>query len=166
MRVPGRSPRMVLWPAHGTFYNMRRQPRAWHVQPPKRSLFMSNNDHYSISVKVATQYVEDQSVPEQNRYVFAYTIRIRNEGARAAKLLTRHWVITDANGKTEEVFGEGVVGRQPYLNPGEEFQYTSGAIIETPVGTMRGSYNMVANDGVRFDAEIPQFTLAVPRILH
>jgi len=127
---------------------------------------MSDNEHYNISVKVATQYVEEQSLPEQNRYVFAYTIRIRNEGAKAAKLLTRHWVITDANGKIEEVFGEGVVGKQPYLNPGEEFQYTSGAVIATPVGTMHGNYKMQANDGVRFEAAIPPFTLAVPRLLH
>jgi ApaG protein len=127
---------------------------------------MSNHDPHRITVSVTTQYVTEQSVPESNRYVFAYTIRIRNEGTQAAKLMTRHWIITDANGKVEEVFGEGVVGKQPYLNPGEEFQYTSGAIIETPVGTMRGSYNMQTNDGARFDAPIPAFTLAIPRTLH
>lgn len=126
---------------------------------------MSKHD-YSISVKVITHFVEEQSVPELNRYVFAYTIRIRNQGSVAAKLLTRHWVITDANGKIEEVIGEGVVGKQPYLNPGEEFQYTSGAVLETPVGTMQGRYKMLANDGNRFEAEIPAFTLAVPRVLH
>jgi len=127
---------------------------------------MKKDEPYDISVNVATQYVADQSAPDHNRFVFAYTIRIRNSGVKAAKLLTRHWVITDANGKVEEVFGEGVVGKQPYLNPGEEFQYTSGAVLETPVGTMRGTYNMVGNDGVRFEAEIPMFMLSAPRVLH
>lgn len=119
-------------------------------------------------VKVATQsfYIEEQSVPEQGRYVFAYTITIRNEGAMPARLLSRHWIITDSNGKVEEVRGEGVVGEQPYLRPGEGFQYTSGAVIETPVGSMQGSYRMVADDGVAFEAPIPVFTLSAPRILH
>lgn len=119
-----------------------------------------------IQVTVQTNYIEDQSIPEQNRYVFAYTITIQNAGPVAAKLMTRHWIITDANGKVQEVTGDGVVGHQPYLRPGEGFQYTSGAIIETPLGSMRGSYQMVADDGTRFDAPIPVFTLAQPRILH
>ncbi len=119
-----------------------------------------------VNINVRAQYVEEQSAPEVDRYVFAYTIKIRNVGTQAAKLLTRHWVITDANGKVEEVHGEGVVGKQPYLNPGEEFQYTSGAVLETPVGTMRGSYDMVSNEGVHFDVDIPMFTLSVPRTLH
>jgi ApaG protein len=119
-----------------------------------------------IAVDINTRYIEDQSVPELDRYVFAYTITIRNKGNKPARLMTRHWTITDANGKVEEVHGEGVVGNQPHLNPGEEFQYTSGAIIETPVGTMEGRYNMLADDGECFDAEIPMFTLSIPRVLH
>ncbi|MFO1433207.1 MAG: Co2+/Mg2+ efflux protein ApaG [Candidatus Competibacteraceae bacterium] len=119
-------------------------------------------------VRVAAQsfYIEEQSVPEQGHYVFAYTITIRNEGAVPARLLSRHWIITDSNGKVEEVRGEGVVGEQPYLRPGEGFQYTSGAVIETPVGSMQGSYQMVADDGVAFEAKIPIFTLSAPRTLH
>lgn len=126
---------------------------------------MSQPD-YAIQVNVETTYVENQSVPEQQRYVFAYTITIRNTGAVPAKLLTRHWIITDSNGKVQEVRGDGVVGEQPHLQPGEAFKYTSGTLIETAVGSMRGSYQMITDDGVRFDAEIPAFTLAVPRILH
>lgn len=120
----------------------------------------------NISVEVATSYIEEQSVPDQDRYVFAYTITIHNEGEIPAKLMTRHWLITDANGKINEVRGEGVVGEQPYLQPGESFQYTSGTMIDTPVGSMEGSYQMVTDDGQEFDAEIPAFTLSVPRTLH
>lgn len=127
---------------------------------------MSSNPVYAIQVNVETTYVENQSAPEQQRYVFAYTITIRNTGAMPAKLLTRHWIITDSNGKVQEVRGDGVVGEQPHLQPGEAFKYTSGTLLETAVGSMHGSYQMVADDGVRFDAEIPAFTLAVPRILH
>ena len=119
-----------------------------------------------ISIEVATDYVVDQSEPDIGRYVFAYTITISNRGDVAAKLLSRHWIITDANGKVQEVSGDGVVGEQPHLNPGEKFRYSSGAILETPVGTMRGSYQMVAEDGTRFDAPIPEFTLSMPRVLH
>jgi len=119
-----------------------------------------------IEVDVKTAYVSAQSTPEANRYVFAYTITITNAGTIAAKLVTRHWVITDANNKVQEVRGEGVVGEQPYLVPGMSFQYTSGTMIETPVGSMRGSYQMVAEDGTKFDAEIPSFTLSMPRTLH
>lgn len=119
-----------------------------------------------ISVDVDTIYLPAQSVPDQQRFVFAYTIRIRNDGKQAAKLMTRHWVITDANGKVEEVYGEGVVGKQPYIAPGEQFEYTSGAILETPVGTMQGRYNLVSDDGSQFAATIPRFTLSIPRILH
>lgn len=127
---------------------------------------MSNQSEYRIQINVETAYIEGQSTPEQNRYVFAYTITIRNSGSVAAKLLTRHWLITDANGKVQEVRGEGVVGEQPHLRPGESFQYTSGTMIETPVGSMRGSYQMLADDGTRFDAEIRPFSLSVPRTLH
>jgi ApaG protein len=126
---------------------------------------MSSSDH-NITVDVETIYVEHQSAPELGRYVFAYTITIRNEGEVPAKLLTRHWVITDANGKVQEVRGEGVVGEQPHLQPGQGFQYTSGTMIETPVGSMHGSYQMLADNGVEFDAEIPAFTLSIPRTLH
>ncbi len=121
---------------------------------------------YKIRVNVETAYVEEQSIPELNRYVFAYTITIKNTGTIAAKLLTRHWVITDANDKVQEVRGEGVVGEQPYLRPNEAYRYTSAAMIETPVGCMQGSYQMLADDGVEFDAEIPVFSLSTPRTLH
>ncbi len=127
---------------------------------------MFMNSDYNVQVQAESFYIEDQSIPERDQYVFAYRITIRNTGEVAAKLMTRHWVITDANGKVQEVRGEGVVGEQPHLKPGDEFQYTSGAIIETPVGTMEGSYQMVADDGGHFDAEISPFMLAAPRVLH
>lgn len=127
---------------------------------------MNTNDQNNIAVDVETSYLEDQSSPDMNRYVFAYTITIRNEGQIPAKLLTRHWIINDANGNTQEVHGEGVVGEQPYLKPGESFQYTSGTVIETPVGSMEGSYQMLSEDGTPFDADIPAFTLSLPNKLH
>ncbi len=119
-----------------------------------------------IDVGVTTQYIEDQSSPEENRFVFSYTITIRNTGSLAAKLLTRHWIINDANGNVQEVHGEGVVGEQPYLLPNESFEYTSGTVIETPVGSMEGSYQMITDDGFAFDANIPAFTLSQPNALH
>ncbi len=122
--------------------------------------------HCDIRIQVATSYVDDQSEPESDRYVFAYTITISNSGNIAAQLISRHWIITDANGKVQEVNGDGVVGEQPYLNPGEEFRYSSGAVLETPVGAMQGIYRMEADDGIGFDAPIPPFTLAVPGLLH
>ena len=121
---------------------------------------------HSIEVAVRTAFIQAQSSPERNRYVFAYTITITNKGTVPAKLLTRHWVITDANERVQEVRGEGVVGEQPHLAPGASFEYTSGTLIETPVGSMRGSYQMVADDGTQFDAEIPPFVLSMPRTLH
>jgi len=121
---------------------------------------------YNVKVAAQSFYLEERSVPELGRYVFAYTITIRNEGALPARLLSRHWIITDSNGKVEQVRGEGVVGEQPYLRPGEGFQYTSGTMIATPVGSMQGSYRMVADDGVAFEAPIPAFTLSAPRMLH
>lgn len=127
---------------------------------------MNTARDYAIDIEVFTQYVDEQSIPEQDRYVFAYTISIRNSGKVGALLLNRHWFITDANGKTEEVHGEGVVGEQPWLEPGEGFEYTSGAVLPTDLGTMRGSYEMVADDGTHFEAEIPMFMLTVPRTLH
>ncbi len=125
-----------------------------------------DDEKYNIRVTVDTVYVEDQSDPETGRYVFAYTITIENSGSITARLLNRHWIITDASGQVQEVKGEGVVGEQPILQPGGTFRYTSAAMIETPVGTMTGSYEMVADDGVRFDAEIPAFKLSAPNLLH
>jgi ApaG protein len=121
---------------------------------------------HAIEVIVATRYLDDQSIPADDRYVFAYTIRIHNIGQVPARLVSRHWLITDANGKVQEVRGEGVVGEQPWLRPGEHFEYTSGAVLETPLGTMRGSYQMLADDGTQFDAMIDPFTLSIPRTLH
>jgi ApaG protein len=121
---------------------------------------------HAIEVIVATRYLDDQSIPADDRYVFAYTIRIHNVGQVPARLISRHWLITDANGKVQEVRGEGVVGEQPWLRPGEHFEYTSGAVLETPLGTMRGSYQMLADDGTAFDAMIDPFTLSIPRTLH
>ena len=127
---------------------------------------MSQPSPYDIQVDVITRFLAEQSVPNNNRYVFAYTITLHNRGDKPARLLSRHWIITDANGKVQEVKGEGVVGEQPYMLPGENYQYTSGAILETSVGTMRGSYQMLADDGTHFDTTIPQFTLSIPRVLH
>lgn len=121
---------------------------------------------HHIRVDVETSFLEEQSNPREHRFVFAYTITIRNEGQQPAKLLTRHWIITDANGKVKEVRGDGVVGEQPYLRPGQGFRYSSGAVLETPVGAMQGSYEMVADDGERFEAPIRPFRLAMPGILH
>lgn len=120
----------------------------------------------NIQVDAVIHYIESQSEPENQRYVFAYTINIENRGTVSAKLLGRHWFITDSNGKVQEVLGDGVVGEQPLLKPGEGFQYTSAALIETPVGIMRGNYKMITEDGELFIASIPQFTLSIPRILH
>ena len=126
---------------------------------------MSNTD-YMFDIAVATCFLDEQSAPEEGRYVFAYTIHIRNDGKVPAQLLGRRWLITDGNGKVQEVVGEGVVGEQPWLRPGEGFEYTSGAVLETDIGTMRGSYDMLADDGTRFAAPIPAFTLSIPRTLH
>ena|SRR5688572_29053268 len=121
---------------------------------------------YEVAVAARSMFIPDQSDPQSGRYVFAYTITITNSGNIAAQLLSRHWIISDADNQVQEVRGAGVVGEQPFLHPGESFEYTSGAAIATPVGTMRGSYQMVAEDGVKFDATIPEFTLSAPRILH
>ena len=127
---------------------------------------MNETDLNNIRVDVETRYIEDQSNPEQNYYVFAYTITIRNKGKQSAQLLTRHWVITDSNQKVQEVRGDGVVGEQPLLKPGEQFVYTSGTMLETEIGTMKGSYQMLADDGSQFDATIDEFVLSTPRVLH
>jgi ApaG protein len=127
---------------------------------------MGQEKRYDVAVGAATQYLAEQSDENAGRYVFAYTITIRNAGRVAAQLISRHWIITDAQGLVQEVRGLGVVGAQPMLKPGESFEYTSGTAIATPVGTMRGAYQMVAEDGTQFDAPIPEFTLSVPRVLH
>jgi ApaG protein len=127
---------------------------------------MAQEKRYDIAVSAATRYLADQSDETTGRYVFAYTITLRNAGSAPAQLISRHWVITDAQGLVQEVRGLGVVGAQPMLKPGESFEYTSGTSIATPVGTMRGTYQMVAEDGTQFDAPIPEFTLSVPRVLH
>jgi ApaG protein len=119
-----------------------------------------------IQISVETSFLPEQSDPGSERYVFSYTITIRNDGEEPARLLRRHWIITDANGKVQEVRGDGVVGEQPHLEPGRGFRYSSGAILETPVGTMEGSYQMVTDDGRNFDAPIAPFRLAMPGILH
>lgn len=124
------------------------------------------SEQHKINVSVKTTYVKEQSDPENSRFVFAYTINIRNEGQKAARLVSRHWHITDANGQVQEVRGLGVVGEQPYLEPGEDFEYTSGTVIETPVGSMQGSYQMIDDEKSEFDASIPVFTLATPMALH
>ena len=127
---------------------------------------MAQDKRYDIAVSTVTQYIADQSDEPAERYVFAYTITIRNVGNGTAQLISRHWIITDARGLVQEVRGLGVVGAQPVLRPGESFEYTSGTSIATQVGTMRGTYQMVGEDGTRFDAPIPEFTLSVPRVLH
>jgi ApaG protein len=144
----------------------RRAPSALAAEAVLADNPVMSKSPYSIHIAVQTRFIDEQSAPAENRYVFAYSIRIANEGSVPAKLLTRHWVITDANGKVQEVRGDGVVGEQPHLLPGEDFHYTSGAVLETAVGTMRGSYQMLADDGHRFDAPIAQFTLSIPRTVH
>ena len=127
---------------------------------------MPDADKYRIEVRPIPQFIPDQSDPENGRYVFSYTITIRNTGRIAAQLISRHWVITDANNAVQEVRGLGVVGHQPLLQPGESYEYTSGSSIPTPIGTMKGTYQMVAEDGTHFAADIPEFVLALPRALH
>lgn len=127
---------------------------------------MDNNEKYRINVTVRVNYLSEQSDETDNRFVFAYTINLTNIGHATAKLISRHWVITDANRHVQEVRGQGVVGEQPVLKPGQSFEYTSGTVLSTQVGTMSGSYQMVAEDDTQFDALIPQFVLSVPRVLH
>ena len=125
-----------------------------------------DQQRYDIQVSVRSDYLPEQSQAADSRYAFTYTVTIENRGTEPAQLLDRHWIITDTNGKVQEVRGEGVVGEKPYLKPGQSFRYTSGTLLETPVGSMHGSYGMVADDGTRFEATIPAFSLATPRTLH
>ena len=127
---------------------------------------MAQDKKYEITVAAESKYLSDQSDEPAGRYVFAYTITLRNTGTVPAQLISRHWIITDAQGLVQEVRGLGVVGAQPVLKPGESHEYTSGTAIATAVGTMRGTYQMVADDGTKFDASIPEFTLSIPRTLH
>ena len=125
-----------------------------------------DSERYNIAVSVESHFIEKESDPEQSRYVFAYTVTIVNQGSVPAKLLARHWIISDAEGRTQEVRGDGVIGENPHLQPGEGFRYTSGTILDTPLGVMQGSYQMLADDGERFDAAISPFRLVDPRVLH
>ena len=127
---------------------------------------MGNHNTGDIGVTVQTEFLRDQSDPHEERYAFGYTITISNHGKQAARLLSRHWIITDANGKVEEVLGEGVVGEQPLIQPGRSFRYSSGAILPTPVGSMHGSYTLVRNNGEYFDTIIPPFSLAIPELVN
>lgn len=127
---------------------------------------MAESKKYQIAATAVPQFIADQSDPAADRYVFAYTITIDNVGTVPAQLISRHWIITDGNSRVQEVRGLGVVGQQPLLQPGEKFEYTSGCQLETPVGTMRGSYQMTAEDGTQFEAVIEEFTLSIPRVLH
>ncbi len=127
---------------------------------------MAESKKYAITVSTQVHFVEEHSDIDNDRYVFAYTINITNTGNIAAQLISRHWIITDASDRVQEVRGLGIVGEQPLLQPGESFEYTSGAFINTPFGAMEGTYQIVAEDGTKFDAHIPSFALAMPRVLH
>lgn len=127
---------------------------------------MAESKKYDITIETSPAYLADQSDAERGHYVFSYTIVIRNTGNIPTQLISRHWIITDANSEVQEVRGLGVIGEQPLLQPGEHFEYTSGCALPTPVGTMRGSYQMVAEDGTHFEASIAEFVLAIPHVLH
>ena len=127
---------------------------------------MENNSLNKIQIVAQVKHLAEQSDEADNRFVFSYTITLTNNGESTVQLISRHWIITDGNNQVQEVRGQGVVGEQPVLKPGQSFGYTSGTVLSTPVGTMTGSYQMVAEDGTKFDAPIPQFVLSVPRVLH
>lgn len=139
-----------------------------HKLPHKLFSLIAMNDKlvHETEIDIETRYIVEQSEPEKERFVFAYTITIRNRGKTPARLLRRHWIITDGNGNVQEVKGDGVMGEQPYLKPGEGFRYTSGTVLPTPLGSMHGSYKMITDDGHEFDAAIPAFTLSIPNTLH
>jgi len=124
------------------------------------------NEEYRIRISVESAYLDSESDPDDERFVFSYTVTIENLGNTSAQLLNRHWIIIDGNGREQEVKGEGVIGEQPLIEPGTGYQYTSGTMLETPVGIMQGSYQMLGSNGLMFDAEIKPFTLAIPRVLH
>jgi len=152
--------------ADSTTHTSRATPPAAPGNTQKDIATMAESKKYEITVSTQTQFIPEQSNEAGDRYVFAYTITIRNTGSMGAQLISRHWVISDSNNLVQEVRGLGVVGTQPLLKPDESFEYTSGTAITTPVGTMRGSYQMVAEDGTQFEAPVPEFTLSVPRVLH
>lgn len=127
---------------------------------------MEKNDPHGINIQTQVNYLPEQSDETGNRFVFSYTVTIANLGSAPAKLISRHWIITDAHNHVQEVRGQGVVGEQPLLKPSQSFEYTSGTVLTTQVGTMRGSYQMQAEDGTQFEVEIPLFVLSVPRVLH
>jgi len=157
MRIAVATPVKIVWNAH-----LRRVPRLTQSNPSP----MATGKKHEITVTTRTTYIPEQSDPESGRYVFAYTITLKNTGNVTAQLISRHWIITDAGNQVQEVRGLGVVGEQPLLKPDESFEYTSGTSIATPVGTMRGSYQMVGEDGLQFEAPVPEFTLSMPRVLH
>lgn len=152
--------------ADSTTHTSRATPPAAPGNTQKDIATMAESKKYEITVSTQTQFIPEQSNEAGDRYVFAYTITIRNTGLVGARLISRHWIICDAHSQIQEVRGKGVVGEQPLLHPGQSFEYTSGTALKTPVGTMRGSYQMQAEDGTEFDAEIPEFALSVPRVLH
>lgn len=127
---------------------------------------MENNSTSKVQIVAQVKYLAEQSDEADNRFVFSYTITLTNNGHSTVQLLSRHWIITDGNNQIQEVRGQGVVGEQPVIKPGQSFGYTSGTVLSTPVGTMTGSYQMVNEDGTKFEAPIPQFVLSVPRVLH
>ena len=127
---------------------------------------MENNSSFKVQVVAQVKHLVEQSDEAAERFVFSYTITLTNNGDSTVQLLSRHWIITDGNNQIQEVRGQGVVGEQPVINPGQSFGYTSGTVLATPVGTMTGSYQMVAEDGTKFDVPIPQFVLSIPRVLH
>ncbi len=130
------------------------------------NVVMTDKNKYMIDVNIRTAYLSEQSDEESDRHVFAYTITIANSGTIATQLISRHWIISNGDGSVQEVRGLGVVGEQPLLKPGDSFEYTSGTVISTPLGSMKGSYQMAAEDGIHFNVAIPEFVLSAPRVLH
>ena len=148
------------------FHLIFENPKLASMLHPNRGEMKESQTTENVEVEAESFFLEDHSDPDENHFIFAYKIRIKNHGSQTVQLLSRHWIITDSNGKTEEVKGEGVVGEQPVLDPGEEFEYTSGSHLKTEMGTMHGSYQMVNDQGESLEVEIPCFTLSVPGILN